>query len=773
MTSAKRELQKQTRGYVILFTVLITSIILAIALGISNVAFREATFTIDARDSHYALFAADSAAECALHHLFSTPSPFYDADGNWTSPVSIVCGEENGQPHTLVGSTLDLASPDYIFATDTLGNSSGVSLPKGCGIPRVIKTTIGGQSYIRVQGIGYNLACANVQILNPRTVERAIEYTFLITTDDGSGGLNNGNNSGTPISLFDPNSLNGLILDSQNNNGGVLGSSVGGSLWDSIGGFFSSLFGINTNSSSGNQYKTLNQSPTPSLSILPEDGLIQESQKYVPDTNPLYNPATQLSTDQTAAQKWFEQNGSGEILPGDIVPEAPYYTGTTSINGIDQTQGRLSTGAKITTNPDDGILAWFNSFFGQTEDNGRFINTARQEANILPQTQYQLSVEKLRALPDGDERSVAIADLLLERYAAMTGDQTFVDAIDPKILVEAARTTSFQGQGQTPEDVKALFDAYGKAVGDSTISEKINTEIFSKLVEEFQTVSTSSGTLQRKTEAPSATAIGKIATFFKNLLGIQDQLSQVSISADTSTSTDNIYTARLILSKYGTETGDWAVISKLSPDILATILSKYTADGVITEDMVLDTINQYAKITGEESLIRDVDTAALTTVVNEARLETRLSDTSLATETPVSLSAFEKILPYTPSFIINGDSSWVNSGAFINLMNTVLPTGPITPEIAKVFIEKYEEATGKIGTMGSIPAEDVASVLNDIRAQSVKEVSLRQSQEQLSVLMRARLFLLRLFGQDVRLQQSQDSLSTANQTTQEVLNLLR
>ncbi len=54
------------RGFVILFSVMLSSIVLAIALGISNTAVREINFGTSAREAGDAFFAADTGAECAL-----------------------------------------------------------------------------------------------------------------------------------------------------------------------------------------------------------------------------------------------------------------------------------------------------------------------------------------------------------------------------------------------------------------------------------------------------------------------------------------------------------------------------------------------------------------------------------------------------------------------------------------------------------------------------------------------------------------------------------
>src|SRR3989338_9118014 len=54
------------RGFVILFAVTISSILLAIALGVANIALKEIRFGTNARDTNNAFFAADTAIEYAL-----------------------------------------------------------------------------------------------------------------------------------------------------------------------------------------------------------------------------------------------------------------------------------------------------------------------------------------------------------------------------------------------------------------------------------------------------------------------------------------------------------------------------------------------------------------------------------------------------------------------------------------------------------------------------------------------------------------------------------
>ena len=57
---------KNNRGFVILFAVTISSILLAIALGVANIALKEIKFGTGAKETNDSFFAADTGAEYAL-----------------------------------------------------------------------------------------------------------------------------------------------------------------------------------------------------------------------------------------------------------------------------------------------------------------------------------------------------------------------------------------------------------------------------------------------------------------------------------------------------------------------------------------------------------------------------------------------------------------------------------------------------------------------------------------------------------------------------------
>lgn len=69
------------RGYAILYSVVIISIIMTIAIGLSNSVNKQLTLSSVARDSQAAFYQADTALECALsiqfkHYPYPTDSTF-------------------------------------------------------------------------------------------------------------------------------------------------------------------------------------------------------------------------------------------------------------------------------------------------------------------------------------------------------------------------------------------------------------------------------------------------------------------------------------------------------------------------------------------------------------------------------------------------------------------------------------------------------------------------------------------------------------------------
>lgn len=132
--------QKKDSGFVLLFAITLGAILLALALGVTEIAFKEIKFSTSARDANDAFFAADMGIESAL---------FQDKAGTICSPAP--CSFE----FTLIG----------------LGNAA-----LSCAKVNVSKTT--SPSLTTVVSKGYNVGNATCSSINPDRIERELKVNY-------------------------------------------------------------------------------------------------------------------------------------------------------------------------------------------------------------------------------------------------------------------------------------------------------------------------------------------------------------------------------------------------------------------------------------------------------------------------------------------------------------------------------------------------------------------------------------------------------------------
>ncbi|MBI5140301.1 MAG: hypothetical protein HZA94_02550 [Candidatus Vogelbacteria bacterium] len=179
---------KTRAGFVLLFALLISSILLATGLGISRIILREIFLASLGRESSVAFFAADTGAECALHWYQLGQ---FDLDTTMPAPSrTIYC---NGQiigdnvpgvlkinligyePNVINGGT----ESTFSFLTNPQVVTPGVSVkPTPCAL---VKVRFAGTnpflpSQLIVASRGYN----NCNLTSPQTLERTLEYTLKI-----------------------------------------------------------------------------------------------------------------------------------------------------------------------------------------------------------------------------------------------------------------------------------------------------------------------------------------------------------------------------------------------------------------------------------------------------------------------------------------------------------------------------------------------------------------------------------------------------------------
>lgn len=146
------------RGFAMLFTVLIITLILSIAIGISNLSLKQMILSSLAKDSQISFYEADTAVECGLYYDSILNVFPVGTDGS-TAPGEIICGNNT---YTIDSNSLT----DYLVYKQNVIDGT-----KPCSSLYFDKLTTPGTNI--VQGRGYNI-CDNTQ----RQVERALEVRY-------------------------------------------------------------------------------------------------------------------------------------------------------------------------------------------------------------------------------------------------------------------------------------------------------------------------------------------------------------------------------------------------------------------------------------------------------------------------------------------------------------------------------------------------------------------------------------------------------------------
>ncbi|MCC7160333.1 hypothetical protein IT399_01220 [Candidatus Nomurabacteria bacterium] len=147
-------------GFVILFAVTVSAILLAIAIGVANVALKEIKFGTSAKDTNEAFFAADAGAECALYNDKASVNLFVDPN----SPVIICAGVR-------IGANEDETNL-WSFVIPGLGENN-----RGCAIVTVDKRSL-VMPQTTIISKGYNVGDENCASVDPNRVERQIEVSY-------------------------------------------------------------------------------------------------------------------------------------------------------------------------------------------------------------------------------------------------------------------------------------------------------------------------------------------------------------------------------------------------------------------------------------------------------------------------------------------------------------------------------------------------------------------------------------------------------------------
>jgi Tfp pilus assembly protein PilX len=151
-----------TRGFTLLLAALVSSLVLILGVSIFELVQRQVSLSGLGRDSQFAFYAADTAAECALYwdirfgyFSSSTPSVTPSCDAvNWSD----VSGSVGSLPYTIAFRI------ENLFGAN--GNCADVSVTKSATSPRT-----------RIHADGYSAPCSQIND-SGRVLQRSVELRY-------------------------------------------------------------------------------------------------------------------------------------------------------------------------------------------------------------------------------------------------------------------------------------------------------------------------------------------------------------------------------------------------------------------------------------------------------------------------------------------------------------------------------------------------------------------------------------------------------------------
>lgn len=171
ITLDKHTLARPARGFVMLYAILITTVILVIGLSFLDILVEQVSLTGVERESTAAFYSGDSGLECALYWDLSIVVP---PEGAFRAGSSISCNGASITP------TYTSGTPSGGFRRDTYDFSANFS-QGGCAAVTVEKTIMLSTDTVAsttIRSRGYNTACPPIASAKPWRFERGIKVDY-------------------------------------------------------------------------------------------------------------------------------------------------------------------------------------------------------------------------------------------------------------------------------------------------------------------------------------------------------------------------------------------------------------------------------------------------------------------------------------------------------------------------------------------------------------------------------------------------------------------
>lgn len=185
----KEQIQKN-KGFVLLYSLLVTSVVLVISLTLSNIIFKQQIISSISREMNNAYYAANAGREC-MHLLQSAEeiartlegqTPSINVSGSMLSCKDLVASVVSESPEfdwgNFTGSTITTGNDELLFTYNAGAGAQANQSKTACAkiSPQSYMSDSNGTVLHVVWSSGYNTACNEAN--NNRKVERILCHDY-------------------------------------------------------------------------------------------------------------------------------------------------------------------------------------------------------------------------------------------------------------------------------------------------------------------------------------------------------------------------------------------------------------------------------------------------------------------------------------------------------------------------------------------------------------------------------------------------------------------
>jgi hypothetical protein len=158
-------------GFTLLIAALVSSIVLALGTSIYEIATKQVALSSIGRDSQFAFYAADTAAECALYwdfrfSYFATTTPPGVPDPTCDGQSLGATGRSGTYPYTMTSQQIN------VFSDTTQGGGYCVQV----AVTKSLDPTTQAVRTV-VHADGYNVSCTSIATA-PQALQRSVELHY-------------------------------------------------------------------------------------------------------------------------------------------------------------------------------------------------------------------------------------------------------------------------------------------------------------------------------------------------------------------------------------------------------------------------------------------------------------------------------------------------------------------------------------------------------------------------------------------------------------------